>query len=267
MFRPGRRASVAMETVPSSVHLTSETVHQFVLDEAEDARITPRVAWAALLLPWVGAVLVAATNAYRPLYRALTAEDRLFEWIQVLFIAIAVVLAARAALLLWKRGEPLTALLWAVFAIGCVGIFGEEVAWGQRILHFATPATIKDVNTQASTTVHNLQGAGVNAIDLFNAAFLVVGLFGSVGAAIIRWRTRADRTRLVDLVVPPLHLASLFFLVVAYKVARFTLFRAPRRSYVTYGEYIELGLAIALAGFAWAVVRLLTRERSPIGVS
>ena len=161
-----------------------------------------------------------------------------------------------------SRGEPLTALLWAVFALGCVAIFGEEVAWGQRIMHFATPETIENVNTQASTTVHNLEGAGIKAIDLFNSCFLLVGIYGSVGAAVIRWRGREQRTRLVDLLVPPLHLASLFFLVVAYKAARFTLFRAPRRSYVTYGEYIELTLAVALAAFAWAVVRRLTRARA-----
>jgi hypothetical protein len=242
---------------------SAAALREFVENEAAQSGIAePRVAWALLVLPWVGAVLVAAANLYRPLYRDLTAEDRLFEWIQVLFLAAAAVLAARAAVSLWQRGEPLTALLWAVFAVGCTGILGEEVAWGQRLLHFATPATIKDVNTQASTTVHNLQGAGIKAIDLFNAAFLVVGLFGSAGAAIVRWRTREHRTRLVDLLVPPLHLASLFFLVVAYKAARFTLFRAPRRSYVTYGEYIELALAIALAGFAWAVVRNLRQVRA-----
>lgn len=254
---------MAIETVRSTARPHLATARQFVIDEAvERELIEPRTAWAFLVLPWVGAALVAAANLYRPLYRALTAEDSLFEWTQVLFIAAAAVLAARAAALLWKRGEPLTALLWAVFALGCVGIFGEEVAWGQRILHFATPDTLKDVNTQASTTVHNLEGAGIKAIDLFNAGFLLIGLYGSVGVAMIRWRTRARQARLVELLVPPLHLVSLFFLVVAYKAVRFTLFRAPRRSYVTYGEYIELALAVALAAFAWTVVRGLARNRA-----
>ena len=255
-----------IETAQVSARPNHATVRQFVIDEGvESGQVEPRTARAFLILPWVGAVIVAVTNLYRPLYRALTAEDRLFEWVQVLFLVVAGVLAMRAAMLLWKRGEPLTALLWAVFALGCVAIFGEEVAWGQRIIHFATPETIEDVNTQASTTVHNLQGAGIKAIDLFNACFLLVGIYASVGAALIRWRSRERRTRLVDLLAPPLHLASLFFLVVVYKTARFTLFRAPRRSYVTYGEYIELALAIALAAFAWAVVRRLTRARAEAG--
>ena len=132
---------------------------------------------------------MALTNLYPcRCPRALAAEDRVPVGFQVLFLVVAGVLAMRAAMLLWKRGEPLTALLWMVFALGCVAIFGEEVAWGQRLVQdFATPETVKDVNTQASTTVHNLQGAGIKAIDLFNACFLLVGIYGSVGAALIRW--------------------------------------------------------------------------------
>jgi hypothetical protein len=43
-------------------------------------------------------------------------------------------------------------LLTIMFFLG----FGEEISWGQRILHFRTPETIREMNVQNELTLHNL---------------------------------------------------------------------------------------------------------------
>ena len=40
------------------------------------------------------------------------------------------------------------ALAYVVFAIGCFVVAGEEIAWGQRIIGYGTPESLREINEQ-----------------------------------------------------------------------------------------------------------------------
>ena len=224
----------------------------------EDARavgVSPRTVRRFLVLPWVGAALVAATAAYRPVFRFLTKEDRVLEWVQVALLLAAVVAAAAVARRL-RPSQPRVAVLWAVFAVGCFVIAGEEVAWGQRIFGLETPEALDEVNHQGQITVHNIR----TVQDGVNLVFIAAGLYGCISAVVVRGRRKPGERGLLELLTPPLFLGSLFLIVVGYKSARLLFLHEARFIVVKYGEYVEACLAAAFLAFAWYTLQQLDRR-------
>lgn len=77
-------------------------------------------------------------------------EDHFFEWMT----AISFLLASMIFLIVYFRTGNLSFLiLTVVFFVG----FGEEISWGQRIMHFRTPEPIEKLNVQSEVTLHNLK--------------------------------------------------------------------------------------------------------------
>lgn len=209
-----------------------------------------------MLLP-VGAVLVAATLVHMPLYRWVTQEDGPIEWSQFAFDLAAFAGSSIVAVVLYRRGRRVAALLWAVFALSQLFIAGEEISWGQRVFDTTTPDELERLNHQSETNVHNIGPMQ----DSINAVFMLVGAYGSIGVVANRrwWRPRR-RPDWFDLFAPPnalFTLFTLFLLVLGYKLARIAVFQSPRFVVVKFGEYIELCTAVALAAFAWLTLRRL----------
>jgi hypothetical protein len=215
--------------------------------------VPPRTVRRFLVLPWVAAALLAATALHRPLFRFLMREDSILEWAQVLLMAAAMVVAVRVALEVYREGNRLAALLWVAFAAGCFIIAGEEIAWGQRLLHLDTPVALDRVNHQGEITAHNIRGVQ----DTINLIFIGAGLYGTAAAAFFRLRPDRRPSEQVQLLTPPLFLGSLFLIVVGYKSARFLFFHEARYLVVKYGEFVELCLGVAFFAFAWYTLRRL----------
>lgn len=114
---------------------------------AEEAR--PLHACIAFIL----AAIVVSYSGYwlfdRDVVIAIGREDALFENLTAIFFFAAAVLFLMS--FLKGRNGFLLALALVLF----VGA-GEEIAWGQRLLGFATPPAIDAVNVQHEFTVHNL---------------------------------------------------------------------------------------------------------------
>jgi hypothetical protein len=215
--------------------------------------IPPRMAKALFLVPLIGAPLIVASRADKSLFLAITDEDRLLEWLQFAGFAAASLFALVCAWRLQKQGRNWLALAYVVFAMGCFLIAGEEVAWGQRIIGFGTPETLEEINEQEEVTIHN-----INSIqNAANGVFLLVGLYGSVVAWLIRWATRDRGDDLVDFLVPPLFLTSAFFVIFSYKLLRYTLFPESGFTITQIGEWPEFCLALGFSVFAFLVWRRL----------
>jgi hypothetical protein len=199
----------------------------------------------------LGAVVVIAAWGYRPLFHLLTDEDHVLEWLQFAGYAAATLLGASVAIRLWRGGTRPLAALFALFALGCLFIAGEEVSWGQRIFGWSTPEPLAQVNHQDETTVHNIGAFSITT----NLAMLAIGAYGSLAP----WLARRHRARLpVELtrfVVPPLFLSSAFLMLFAYKAVRFAVFPDPQSATVSFGEWPELCLACALMTFALLIRR------------
>jgi hypothetical protein len=213
--------------------------------DAAEWRIGRTAALAFLLVPLVGAFLVALARLDLSVYTFLVAEDSLLEWAQVGAYLAASVGAVLVAVALSRTGGRLALAAYVVLALGCFFAAGEEIAWGQRVLGLETPEGLAAVNMQNEITVHNIGPAQT----AFHGVQVLAGAFGSLGAWLIRRRPRIDRARL-ELFVPPLFLASAFFLPLAYRLIRVLLFPAPEFTVVKYGEWSELCFAAALAAFA-----------------
>jgi hypothetical protein len=208
--------------------------------------VAPALAEALFLLPFAGAVAVVLARAYKPLFRFLTNEDSVLEWPQFVGFAAASIFAFACAWRLRKAGRPLLALAFLAFGIGCIFGAGEEIAWGQHVFGYGTPERLEEINEQKEVTVHN-----INSVQrLTNSAYLIAGLYGSIGAWIARWPWRDRSSELVDLLMPPLFLTSAFFVMFVYKLVRFTFFPESGFTVTRAGEWAEFCLALGFFLFA-----------------
>jgi len=79
-----------------------------------------------------------------------TYEDLLGEWGQFYFFAIALCFAVR----LVQARSPFR-FFFAVLALACFYVTGEEISWGQRLFNIATPDFFRAHNLQQETNLHN----------------------------------------------------------------------------------------------------------------
>jgi hypothetical protein len=143
--------------------------------------------------------------------------------------------------------------LFALLALGSLFIAGEEIAWGQRLLGFATPEELAAVNHQNEVTVHNVSGLQT----AFNVVLLVAGAYAGIGPWIARRRGAGVPSERMKLLMPPLFLSSFFFVVFLYKLIRFVLLPEPAFTIVKYGEWPELCMGLGVATFAALTIRRL----------
>lgn len=78
-------------------------------------------------------------------------EDGFYESIGALLFFFA----SFGFLVLFLRDKK-RSLFFLLFAAAFFFAGGEEISWGQRIFHFATPASIEAVNAQKEFSLHNL---------------------------------------------------------------------------------------------------------------
>lgn len=121
--------------------------------DAEPTRPAERLAGvASLAMAGAATALFLADPAA---FHAFAQEDRPLEWASALLLLVAgAVLAVHA---LRHRRDVLGLGLAAGIALVLVVIAMEEISWGQRLLGFATPESLAEVNWQAEFNFHNVQ--------------------------------------------------------------------------------------------------------------
>ncbi len=225
--------------------------------EARAWRINARLAEALFVLPVLGAAVIVLARTDPRVFRFLTAEDSLLEWLQFAGYAAGCMLGLLISRSLASAGRRRPAAAYAFFALACFVVGGEEIAWGQRLLGLETPPTLESVNLQRELTAHNI--STVQTVS--NVLMLLVGLYGSAGAWIVR--RRAGKRPALDLFLPPVFLTSAFFVLFGYKLLRFMLVQEPRYTVVVFGEWPEFCLAAGVALFALLTWRRLRVEPQP----
>jgi hypothetical protein len=210
----------------------------------------------ALWVPVVGAVLVALSALHQPTFLALVREDGPIEWGQFAAFAAAGVTLAVAAVLLVRRRDHAAAVLIAIGALGFLGIAGEEISWGQRILGLETPESLSTINHQNEINLHNITSFPMQRIG--NYLQLVIGAAGMVLPWLTRTRSPRVRNRLLRLLSPSLFLTPAFGLLFAYRAVRLV-WDSQVMTVVKYGEWPELMLALGILGYALLLVRSVRR--------
>jgi hypothetical protein len=139
------------------------------------------------------------------------------------------------------------ALFFTLFGAVMLLIALEEIAWGQSLLGFETPALFERINEQQETTLHNI-GPLQGKSELFRLAF---GLAGLVGLLF----NRSDAVRRIA--VPPVLFP--WFLIISGHAALdiFNDIHPIQQQFDAFmqrtSELIEL--FIALAGFFYVYIR------------
>ena len=160
-----------------------------------------RAAWIA-----TGALIVVALVMYATMLLPdgtiswLLDEDHPLEGVG----SIGLLLCSILSLLLWRRerrvgGPPWRTLSLLALAFLFFVAFGEEISWGQRILGFGTPDSLKELNDQGETNLHNLDTGAVNV--LFQLFWLVYGVL--IPLASLHERTRRFLVKLMPIMPVP----------------------------------------------------------------
>lgn len=217
-------------------------------------RIPLRQAKVLALIPFVLAVVVAATVPFKDFYLWLVNEDSLVEWLQFLCLLGASIILPLITIRLLRMGLKGMALLYGLVTLGVWFLTGEEISWGQRIFGWETPEGMAAVNRQGETTIHNVSGIQ----DLVPPAMLLASLYGAcvplVSAALgDRWKPAAWK----NLLVPPLCLVPAFLLAAGYRLFRLLIWPTPTFVVSEYAEAMELSLYFGLAMFCWFNLRRL----------
>lgn len=241
-----------------SARVASSFLDEVDRDAAQEG-VGRRTARTLLWLPLVGVVAVGLAALDRSVFLAVVREDGPIEWLQFAFFFATSVLLAVAAVRLARRGEVLAAVLIGIGALGMLGIAGEEISWGQRLLGLETPEALSAVNHQDEINIHNITAFPVQRLG--NYLQLVLGGAGLLLPWLTRTRRPRVRARLWRLLSPPLFVTTGFGLLFAYRAVRF-LWDNEAMRVVKFGEWPELTFALGLAVYAFLLVRSLGREQA-----
>jgi hypothetical protein len=157
-------------------------------ETVEPWRSDPRLAGFIMVLPiasWLAAL--AWANLRPESFIWATNEDGLIEWIQAGCLGLACYAAWDLARMRWRAGNRRWASAFAVVALGTFLVMGEEISWGQRLLHLPTPAWFAERNTQQEINVHNLGNINSVLSDWFDY-LLMWTCFVAAAGSLTRFR-------------------------------------------------------------------------------
>jgi hypothetical protein len=203
--------------------------------ERVQVRSGPTLIERLLSAAFVIAIIYFPINAFfrTDLADQMVQEDTPIEYLTAIFYLIAfvscVILAVRA------KGKPWLRFNLGVLAFLFLFVGGEEISWGQRIFHFATPHLMEEYNNQDEFTLHNMY-----SISLFQYPGLAITAFLLCVFPI--WRRYSKRwSRLLEALqfpVAPLSCAWLYIGAVVSYFALGAIFLTPTPLPISFGKYM-----------------------------
>lgn len=117
-------------------------------------------AWLRWGFPPLLLVVVYAARVIDPVFykRWIESELGLIELATPIIALVAAGLAWRVFDRLRRGGHAPALLLAWIAGLGCACVYlaGEELSWGQQLFHWSTPESIKALNDQHETNLHNM---------------------------------------------------------------------------------------------------------------
>ncbi|MFQ5603858.1 MAG: hypothetical protein ACE5HS_11365 [bacterium] len=228
---------------------------QFLIEDSAHAWNISRHKLIALVTIPVFVLMVGVITGLlgKDVYKWFTGEDRVAENLQVLFWAISFVLGLIIVQSQWREGDNLYAVLYGLLCLGIFFIIGEEVSWGQRIFGWATPDSMKVINKQDETNIHNIHGIG----HTIKWLHLVLGAYGTILPVVAYFSSLRKRfSRMVSMLVPHYSLIPFFVVPFVWRVYR-NFFEAPKDYYFAISEFSEVvEIVIALAFVFFLIFQL-----------
>ena len=146
----------------------------------------------------------------------------------------------------------LTKWWFLLLSVGCIGVAGEEINWGQSVMPYATPDFLARTNIQQEVSLHNIELPGLGGRHWSNAALWVISFIGGVMIPLLLLLSRAARRFVVALDIPiPPWTSQAFFLVAALIPPDGTLLGRLSRDNIP-SELREVTVACAMMIWGWA---------------
>lgn len=195
-------------------------------------------------------VLLLTTDVTRGMAMRLSRENSLIEFVTAGLMLVGGVFGLTLALRAKVRGER--AFVWGLllaFSLGMLLVGMEELAWGQKLFGYATPAAMAELNQQHEMTLHNLPGLQDRS-DILWGLFAVGGLIG-IGLR---------KVKLFEKVSPPAMLAGWFviILLIALPLTWKDFTGNENKVTVVLGrmdEFTEMLVAMAACLYIWLCAR------------
>lgn len=123
----------------------------------------------------------------------------------IIFAILAIKLAKRSA----SRNNKWPIVICVILALVLLLMAGEELAWGQRIFFFATPAAIKGINAQGELTLHNIATESFQNSWYFASWSLLVAL-PLLRQPLVKWMAKTHKIIPLINFIPPTYFALAF---------------------------------------------------------
>lgn len=211
--------------------------------------------WCVLAL-WMGWVVCTLTVDDR-LAAKLTLENGLLQDLTVLCYAAAALLFSSLILRSLRPSviPGLTRWWLLTLLLGCLGVAGEEINWGQSVLEFETPEFFARTNIQHEVSLHNLELPGLPGRHWSNDVLLLISLFGGAVLPVLIFTSRQVRKLIwvAEIPVPP-WVSQGYFLAAALIPRDGNLLGRLSRDNIP-SELREVTIACAMLIWAWALWR------------
>lgn len=142
----------------------------------------------------------------RDIFVRFSKEDKLVENMQVIILALGTFWAIKIVKKLYKQKDKINAGIFASIAVALFFIAGDEISWGQRIFHLATPSSLSAINTQQEITVHNLNFIG----GYVGLSYILIGFIGTY-AWIVKYFIPRLKKIPFDYYIPPWFCCIFYF--------------------------------------------------------
>jgi hypothetical protein len=174
----------------------------------------------------------------------------------VLLLVVMIATYAHITALLWRADRRALAAVYGLAALVSLFIAGEEISWGQRVLGFATPAGLDDINDQGETNLHNI---GI-VVKVFNLVVLAI-CAAAIALPILRWTGWRGTARTVAgyVLIPPLALLPAFAFPFLHRIVRLAFLPDVGARATKYAEYAEASFYFGLVVFALLARQALIR--------
>lgn len=183
-------------------------------------------------------IVIDITNPH--LRHVLTQEDGPFEILQFLFFLLSAFFSFLKAKQYFPN-QKMLATLWLIFSIGMLFVSFEEISWGQRILNIETPETLRNINYQDETTIHNI---GFFQTYIY-IPYILIAIWGTVGRKFLPTFTPGSHLTIYFASV------GLYYFTSEFVYFYYNIGDADRTSVMRWQEVSELLLAFGVLAFTY----------------
>lgn len=191
--------------------------HKFLSRSAGEWQISPRQMLLIWSIPVVAILLgVVAVGMGKKAYKIYTMEDGIAEIIQVFLYLTAFVYCLKVTKKLWQTDQKIIGAMYWVVLIGLFFMIGEELSWGQRIFGWETSETLREINKQEETNLHNIHGVG----STFKWLQMVAGAYGTILPLLLLSMDVFKRNKFFSYVIPHYTLIPFFAPLFFWRIFR-----------------------------------------------